>query len=207
MSNQMKGTFIVFEGGEGSGKDTQIDILKEKLPTDTVFTREPGGTELAEKLRILLLKRDTPITPRAELMLFCAARADHVERVIAPALAAGKLVVSNRFDFSTIAYQVYGRERLDLLADFRKFNTAAVANCQPDLYLYLQLSVEVSLRRVAERKDNDRFDAEAQSFHQRVKDGYDILAKKRDKCITVDASQSIDDVSYDISHVLQSHIH
>src|SRR3989344_8068880 len=112
-----KGTFIVFEGGEGSGKDTLINLIKEKYTDrDFVYVRDPGGTPLGEKIRSLVLgKESTGTDMRAELLLFLAARAELVGKVIAPALEAGKTVIANRFTLSTIAYQIYGRKQLDYL--------------------------------------------------------------------------------------------
>ena len=110
----IKGLFVVIEGGEGTGKDTQIDLLKEKFAgrEDVVFTREPGGTIVGEKIReVLLAKGSGPISVETELLLFLAARAQIVREIVAPALCAGKMVISNRFGLSTAAYQIYGRER------------------------------------------------------------------------------------------------
>ncbi|PSO45300.1 MAG: dTMP kinase, partial [Parcubacteria group bacterium SW_6_46_9] len=168
MSNH-DGTFIVFEGGEGAGKGTQIDLLKGKLPDNTVFTKEPGGTEVAEEIRSILLSSDNEISERAELALFCATRGDHVQKVIGPALAAGKIVVSDRFDLSTVAYQIYGRKQEQHKEYLYNFSEYMVGNARPDLYIYLDVPVDVGLKRVSGRdKENTRLDQETLDFHQRV---------------------------------------
>jgi dTMP kinase len=198
--------FIVFEGGEGSGKDTQVDRLKNRYADDDsiVFTREPGGTEIGEKIRSLLLSPDSKgMTVRTELMLFLAARAQLVEQVIRPALEAGKTVISNRFELSTIAYQIYGRERHQyhhFLVETGKFVTN---NCVPSAYLLLDVTPEVGLLRVANRNDGlTRFDAEKIQFHRRVREGYleHVNIGQYHKIINADAS--LDEVSKQVDEEL-----
>ncbi len=172
----LRGKFIVLEGGEGSGKDTQVDRLKERYAGDDsiVFTREPGGTGMGEKIRSLLLSPDSKdMTVRTELLLFLAARAQLVEQVIHPALEAGKTVISNRFALSTIAYQIYGRDRHEYLPLLQEVGEFVMNNCTPDAYLVLDVTPEVGLERVAKRNDGlTRFDAETLGFHRRVREGY-----------------------------------
>lgn len=172
------GRFIAFEGGEGSGKDTQIERLKQKHfgRDDIVFTREPGGTDIGEKIRSLLLSPDSrDMGVKAELLLFLAARAQLVKEVIRPALSSGKTVISNRFELSTIAYQVYGRQRyeyLPFLLETGKF-IAGSDDCGPGAYILLDVAPETGLARVAMRNDGmTRFDAETVQFHRRVRRGY-----------------------------------
>lgn len=191
--------FIVFEGGEGSGKDTQIDRLKKKYAGDEsiIFTREPGGTDMGEKIRSLLLSPDSKdMTVRTELLLFLAARAQLVEQVIRPALEAGKTVISNRFQLSTIAYQIYGRGRhhyLPFLLETGKFVTN---NCIPSAYLLLDVTPEVGLARVAERNDGlTRFDAEKVEFHRKVRQGYLEHAGIGQYHRVINADDSLDKVS------------
>src|SRR6185503_1615991 len=128
-----KGNFIVFEGGEGSGKDTHIDRLKALNPRNTIFTREPGGTVIGERIRELVLSKDLPdMAVRSELLLFLAARAQLIEEVIAPALAQGKTVISNRFGLSSIAYQIYGRQRQEYLSFLREVSNFVIGDYMPD---------------------------------------------------------------------------
>lgn len=193
------GTFIVFEGGEGSGKSTQIKLLEDKLSDSTVYTKEPGGTDTADKIRSLLLDGDASMSPKTELALFCGARADHVEKVIEPTLEAGNTVVCDRFDLSTFAYQIHGRQQLEYNEFLTDINDYVVGDCQPDVYIYLQLSVEEGLDRVGRRAEDDtRFDKEKLSFHRRVKKGYDELAAARDNCFVVDGGQSVQEVADDV---------
>ncbi len=171
-----KGKFIVFEGGEGSGKDTNIDQLKKEYAgnADIVFTREPGGTTLGDSIRgILLADTLSPMDVKAELLLFLSARAQLIEEVIKPALEAGKTVVSNRFGLSTIAYQIYGRERQEYLQFLLTVSEFVVGAWKPDAYILLDIPPEIGLARVARRKDvMNRFDKEKVTFHTRVREGY-----------------------------------
>ncbi len=171
--------FLVFEGLDGSGKSTLIEHLAGELKRrgcDLVLTREPGGTAMAEDIRKLLLRVDgeTPVA-RAELLLYEAARAQHVERVIRPALAAGLWVVCDRFTASSVAFQCYGRELERTAVDW--LNKYAVAGIEPDLFILLDLPVEKSLERRQARTvgtgvEDDRFEKEKQVFHEAVRRGY-----------------------------------
>jgi dTMP kinase len=169
----MKGKFIVFEGGEGSGKDTHIELLKPKFP-DAVFTREPGGTKFGMEMRRMLLEwRESEIDALTELFFFSAARVQSMKEIVSPALVEGKTVFSNRWALGTIAYQVYGRDRLDLLDTARMAIKKAVGDDMPDLTIYLDIDPKVGLERVEARNDGKtRFDAESLAFHTRVRDGF-----------------------------------
>lgn len=169
----MKGKFIVFEGGEGSGKDTHIELLKRDFP-GAIFTREPGGTKFGmEMRRVLLDLKDANIDPMAELLSFSAARVQFMKEIVSPALQDGKTVISNRFALSTIAYQVYGRERPDLLELARLMAEKVVGEDAPDFIVYLDIPPEVGLARVEARNDGKtRFDAESVAFHTRVREGF-----------------------------------
>jgi dTMP kinase len=198
--------FIVFEGGEGSGKDTQVDRLKERYANDDsfVFTREPGGTGMGEKIRSLLLSPDSKdMTVRTELLLFLAARAQLIEQVIRPALEARKTVISNRFELSTIAYQIYGRGRhmyLPFLLETGKFVTN---NCIPTAYILLDVTPEVGLARVAARNDGlTRFDAEKIGFHRKVREGYLEHVKLGQYHKIINADASVEEVSKEVDDVL-----
>src|SRR3989338_2839019 len=143
--------FMILEGGEGSGKDTQIALLKKRLDTErTVFTREPGGTVVGEKLRSIVLS--TEMQPETEMLIFLAARAELVRTVIRPALNAGKLVISNRFGLSTIAYQIYGRERFDMTPLLESASMFIIGDLEAH-YILLDVPPEIGLGRVEKRND------------------------------------------------------
>ncbi len=174
--------FLAFEGLDGSGKSTLIHGLKkefEKRALTCVLTREPGGTPLGDEIRELLLrvKGDTP-TPRAEALLYQAGRAQHVEQLIKPALEAGKWVLSDRFAASSVAFQGGGREISRAEIDW--LNQFSTADVRPDLYVLLDLTTEESARRLNSRgQAADRFEKEAQDFHQKVRRAYLDLAQER----------------------------
>lgn len=172
-----KGRFIVLEGGEGAGKGMCIDYLKERLNGrgDMIFTREPGGTPIAEKIRELLLSKDNNgMSPLTELFLFCGARAQHVNELIKPALESGKKVISDRFEDSTIAYQLFGRCRGELRDVFNSLNNIAKDGVNPDAVILLDVPVLIGLAR--KRKSGDglctRFDEEKVDFHDMVRAGF-----------------------------------
>lgn len=202
----MQGKFIALEGGEGSGKDTMIDRLKKKYAnrTDIVFTREPGGTEVGEEIRALLLSPETKnIDPLTELLLFVAARAQLVKEVIRPSLMAGKTVISNRFGLSTRAYQIYGRQRHEHLAFLDEISQMVVGDCSPT-YILLNVTPGVGLSRVKSRGDGlTRFDAERLEFHERVQQGYLMAVDKIDtkKRWVINADQSVEVVWAVISDI------
>lgn len=192
-----RGKFIAFEGGEGSGKDTMIDRLKEKYAgrTDIVFTREPGGTTIGEKIRTLLMApENVAMEVRTELLLFVAARAQLVAEVIAPALDQHKTVISNRFTLSTIAYQIYRKQKEKYLPFLQQVSTFAVGECVPSLYVLLDVTPEIGLKRVAARKGEvTRFDQESLEVHQRIRQGY--LAHIKDySYVVIDADDPIERV-------------
>lgn len=190
----MRGQFITLEGGEGVGKSTNLAAITGWLNEqgiDTLVTREPGGTPLAEQLRELLLApRDEPIAEATELLLMFAARAQHIAGVIEPALAAGRWVVCDRFTDATRAYQGGGRglsaEMIDTLAELVQ------GGLQPDLTVLLDLPVEQGLARAGQRGALDRFELENLAFFQRVRDSYLQLASAEPaRFAVVDASRSL----------------
>ena len=200
----MAGRFISFEGTEGSGKSTQIDLTAEWLRSqghEVITLREPGGTPIGEETRHLLKSSDANhnMTPEAELLLMNASRAQLVREVIQPALEAGKAVLCDRFHDSTTVYQGYGRG-LDLAA-VKSVIDFAVGDCRPQLTLLLRISVDVSEARRAERgaTERDRFEEAERDFFERVDRGYTELAKQEpDRVKLVDATQSVDDVQHAI---------
>lgn len=173
MLHMQKGKFIVFEGGEGSGKDTHIELLKVKFP-DAVFTKEPGGTKFGMEMRRLLLDwKEGDIDALAELFFFSGSRVQFMKEVVSPALAEGKTVISNRFALSTIAYQVYGRNRPDLLDTAKFCIEKAVGDDIPDFTIYLDIDPSIGAERVDSRNDgHTRFDSESMAFHSRVREGF-----------------------------------
>lgn len=173
------GLLITFEGIEGSGKSTHLRLLGRALRDagrDVVETREPGGTALGQALRdVLLAPSSTPPEPLAELLLYCADRAQHAAEVIRPALAAGRIVLCDRFSDSTIAYQGYGRG-LDL-DTVRALDARARGGLEPDLTFLLDCSPAAGLARVHKRSGTgDRFEQEALAFHEAVRRGFHALA-------------------------------
>jgi dTMP kinase len=180
---------ITFEGGEGSGKTTQVELLAQKLRAagwEVVALREPGGTALGEELRRLLLHADKEPCVEAELLLFLAARAQLVNEVIRPALDRGAVVICDRFSDSTLAYQGYGRG-VDV-ATIRTLNRWATGGLTPDLTVLLDVPVDVGRRR--KHGDDDTFHREPVSFHVRVREGYLYLAASEPaRWLVVDASQ------------------
>lgn len=189
-------SFIVIEGGEGSGKGTLIDALHEHYAgTDTVFSREPGGTPMAEEIRDCLLNvRDEPVAPDTELLLMFASRAQHLARLILPALDQGKRVICDRFTDSSYAYQGVARglgaDRVEWLESFVQ------GELRPDLVVVLDLDPVVGQQRIAGRTgQNDRLDAEDLAFHQRVRQGFLTRAERQPEHYRiVDATQSPDRV-------------
>ncbi len=190
--------FLVFEGLDGSGKSTLIERLAAELKArgrDLILTREPGGTPLAEDIRGILLRTDVEAPcDRAELLLYEASRAQHVDRVIKPALARGQWVLCDRFAASTVAFQSFARRLARAEVDW--LNAYAIAGADPDLYVLLDLPVEESFRRRAHRNlgqgvDDDRFEREAREFHEAVRLGYLTQAREAPRnWLVLDAAQS-----------------
>ena len=167
----LRGKFITLEGVDGAGKSTHVAWIAERLKTggrEVVVTREPGGTRLAEKLRALVLAE--PMDPLSETLLMFAARADHVQEVIAPALARGAWVVCDRFTDSTFAYQVHGRQFS--LAVIEQLEQWVLGSLQPDLTLWFDLPPAMAAGRLADARSPDRFELEQTAFFERVRDGY-----------------------------------
>lgn len=198
--------FIVIEGLEGAGKtsaiQTVVDTLKDKGITNLAFTREPGGTPLAEKLRELIKQgiEGEKVTDKAELLMLYAARVQLIENVIKPALADGKWVIGDRHDLSSQAYQGGGRGLdKDLMLSLR--NTV-LGDFRPDLTLYLDLDPAIGLARARARGELDRIEQESMDFFYRTRERYQALAKNDDSIITIDASQAIEKVQADIRQTL-----
>lgn len=203
MSNASTGLFISFEGIDGAGKSTHIDMLAKAFDTAgrrVVLTREPGGTPLAEKLRALVLN-DT-MDPLSESLLMFAARRDHLQQVIEPALARGATVLCDRFTDATFAYQGAGRG-FDL-AVLAQLETWVQQGRQPDLTLWFDLAPEVAAERLALARVPDRFEQQPGEFFRRVREGYrQRCAAQPWRFVRIDAAQDRDKVRADIEAALQ----
>lgn len=190
-----KGLFITIEGPDGSGKSTQIERLKDYFNSKgymAVFTREPGGTAISEKIRELILDKESKeMAGMAEALLYSASRAQLVAEVIGPAIDRGETVICDRFLDSSIAYQGYGRELGDCI---RTINEYAVQGYIPDLTLLMKINPKLGKERIPQ-KDLDRIEAEKQAFHRRVYEGYLNMEKEYDRFVGIDASRSVEDIS------------
>jgi len=197
--------FITLEGPEGSGKTSQIPALAEFIKDagyEIVVTREPGGTPVGDQIREVLMNlKNVSIVPRTEILLFLAARAQHVESVIRPALELGKVVLCDRFGDSTLAYQGYGHG-LDL-EQLREMLDFATDHLKPDLTILMDLDVKTGLMRKQAEDEWNRLDAYEVLFHERVRDGYLKLAHEEpERWQIVDASQGIDAVQEDLFQII-----
>ncbi len=202
----MAGFLITFEGGDGCGKSTQItkfvDFLKDS-GVEYLCTREPGGTEVGEKIREILLHSKADMSPETELLLFSASRNKLVEDVIKPALEEGKIVVLDRFYDSTYVYQGYaGKLKVEDIKNITKFATNGL---KPDLTIVLDLSYDDAMKRKSKDeklKNLDRIESKGEEYHRRVRDGYLKLAKENKKRIVViDATQSVEEIALQIRNV------
>jgi dTMP kinase len=209
---KINGKFITFEGPEGSGKSTHIKLLKAFLETrgiEVVMTREPGGTPLGEEIRKILQHdhSEAPV-PCAEVLLFLASRAQHVERLIRPALAEGKWVLCDRFDDSTLAYQGYGRGFA--MEGLRAVNAFAISGLRPDLTVLLDVSPKTSRERLAVRHAAtatapDRIEREAAAFHERVRNGFLLLAAEEpDRMEVISAERDCEAVAADVRRAVEN---
>lgn len=211
MANQ-RGKFIVIDGMDGSGKGTQIDMLRERLKEyPAIFTREPGGSGKADQIRDILLDRNSPSsTPLCDFFLFWSARASHLEDTVLPSLAKGISVISDRFDSSTYAFQICGedhpewedmfwrvRDQLRLLLGERY---------SPDLYIFLDLDERIAYKRRAADKcqEKTRFDVKPVEYHRRVRAGFTKWSERFTNCTVVDAQQSIENVARDIWAIISN---
>lgn len=197
--------FITLEGGEGSGKTTLAKFLSKELQASgekTLLTREPGGTQIGEAIRKVLLSVQTgSMSKQAELCLFLASRAEHVDHVILPALQSGQTVLCDRFNDSTMAYQGYARG-LDL-SQVESMCLLACQNLKPDFTFYLDIDPVLGLKRAQNQAAHDRMELEGLSFHQTIRKAYLSLCEKEpERMIRIDASQTIEQVQSEVlSHV------
>ena len=193
----MRGLFITFEGGDGSGKTTQINLLASWLESEghtVVITREPGGTDLGTELRNIILHREGFIAPRAEALLYAADRSHHIHTLVRPALQRGEIVVQDRYLDSSVAYQGAGRV-LDP-TEVRNISVWATENLMPDLTVVLDVPASVAKeRQAAGERQYDRLEAEAEDFHTRVRESYLALAAEEPhRFLVIDGESSIEEI-------------
>ena len=200
-----RGYFITFEGADGCGKTTQLELLAQYLKEknkEVIITREPGARGLGEKIREILLNYDGEVSDRCESFLFLADRAQHIDMIVNPAVKAGKIVLCDRHIDSSVAYQGYGRgldvEQIDRL------NMLATNGKRPDLTLVFDIDVETSMKRVG--KEKDRMESAGVEFFNRVREGYLELAKQEPERICVlDATKSIDEIHKEVVKIVEEH--
>lgn len=199
-----KGLFITFEGADGCGKTTQLNLLKEYLENngyEVVLTREPGGKGLGEKVREILLNYDGEVSNRCESFLFLADRAQNIDIIVNPAIEQGKIVLCDRHTDSSVAYQGYGRG-LDI-NQINTLNNLATNNQKPDLTLVFDVDIETSMQRVGNEKD--RMESAGKDFFNRVRNGYLELAKQEPERIKViDSTKSIEEVQKDVVEIIKT---
>lgn len=195
-----RGLLITFEGPDGSGKTTQISLLKEYLSNkgfQVIYTREPGGTKISEKIRdIILDNKNSEMADMCEALLYASARAQLVQEVIKPAIEQGKIVICDRFVESSIVYQGIGRnlgeERI------RAINEAALDGLRADITFMLTIPFEEGLKRKARQKSLDRLESSGDDFHKRVYEGYMSLAKSSEYIKIVDANRAVEEIHREI---------
>ncbi|NVN44544.1 dTMP kinase [Asaia siamensis] len=207
----MSGLFITFEGGEGAGKSTQTRLLHATLVGmghKVHLTREPGGSPGAEALRELILFSEAPLSQRSQALAHMAARADHLDSLILPALARGEIVICDRFHDSTLVYQGYGLARGDAASlDFIR-SLRGLLDCEPDLTLMLDVPPALGAARVAARGGRlDRYEQEETAFHERIAEGFDKVAREAPQRVKrIDARRAPDDVAADILSIVTPYL-
>lgn len=203
-----KGLFVTFEGGEGSGKSTIIRSVNEYYENNTnintLITREPGGCSVSEKIREIIINND--MDAKTESLLFAAARCEHVNQVIKPALSENKLVLSDRYVDSSIVYQGYARNLgMDHVASI---NVWATDNLLPDIVIYLSLDPEVGLKRINDTRSDEinRLDQEDIEFHNLVKEGFDTWFKDKENVYIIDATNDITTITNQVIEIINSYV-
>ena len=205
----MQGKFITFEGPDGSGKTTCAKGVYDKLKKegyDVIYTREPGGIEIAEEIRNINIKtKNTKMDARCEALLYAASRRQHLVEKVLPALAKGQIVLCDRFVDSSLAYQGVGRH-LGIEEVFA-INKFAIEDNMPDFTIYLNVDPEIGLQRIATRNYKDRLDQESLQFHQDTYNGYlQVVNKYKDRMIVVDANQDEAKVIDDCFKIIKEHL-
>lgn len=212
----MRGMFITVEGGDGSGKSTQIKLLSDyliKKGLETVLTKEPGGTEIGHELRkMLLMGKVEKFDAISETLLFYTDRRLHLTNLVWPAMNEGKWVLSDRFADSTTAYQYYGYGKKVSLEDLNTIYKIAVGDFKPDLTLILDIDPEVGIERSYSKASNmsdkeTRFESMGLEFHKNIKNGLlEIAAKEPERCVVVDANKSVEELHRDIVKVVEERL-
>lgn len=212
---KFSGKFITVEGGEGSGKSTQIKLLAQFLTEnniETITTKEPGGTEVGLELRKLLVTGEKERwDPISETLLFFTDRRYHLLNKVFPALEQNKIVISDRFADSTLAYQHYGYENKLTIEQFNSMYELAVGDFEPDLTIILDIPVEDGLRRLYKKSETMaetelRFESMDLSFHENLRQGFLKIAKENPKrCVIINANQPIEDVAKDVKEAVTEH--
>ena len=204
-----KGLFITFEGCEGSGKTTVSKYLYNRLKEegyDVIYSREPGGVDIAEQIRAVILNvNNTAMDPRTEALLYAASRRQHLSEVVLPALNEGKIVLCDRFVDSSLVYQGYARGiGIDKVWELNQF---AIDDCMPDMTLYYDVDVELGLSRVRSRGELNRLDSENIEFHKSVRHAYQLIAEKYpERIITIDSNQCLQAVEEESYNLLKNRI-
>ena len=198
----MRGKFITFEGIDGSGKSTQVELLSkylEALSMDHLIVREPGGTDVGEKIREILLSKGVKMTARTEFLLYSASRANLTEKIIIPALREGKIVISDRYFDSSTAYQGFGRgiemEYVDVINRFATFGLV------PDIIFIIDVRIETSIRR---KNLRDRIESEGLEFLEKVRKAYLEMAKKGERFVLIDGERDPNVIHDEIVNILKS---
>ena len=202
----MKGLFITFEGNDGSGKSSALQTVKQELLElgyDVIYTREPGGSPIAEKIReVILNQENVGMDPKTEALLYAASRREHIVKTILPALEAGKVILCDRFLDSSLAYQGYSR---DLgLENVLEMNQFATEGLYPDLTILVCTRPEIGMSRIKkDERDMDRLELEKMTFHNKVYDGYVALSEKfKDRIVVINGEQTKEQVLSDVKNVL-----
>lgn len=202
----MKGLFITIEGADGSGKSTQIEMLRRYLEDkhyEVVLTREPGGTIISEAIRNIVLNKDyMEMSDATEALLYAASRAQHVEQFIKPSLSEGKVVICDRFVDSSVIYQGYARGLG--MDNIEAINSYATGGLQPDLTILLDIDAEEGLKRKKGQKELDRLELQKFEFHKKVSQGYKKLAKKHpERIYPVDALLPVESIHEEVVKVIE----
>lgn len=204
----MKGKFITFEGPEGAGKTSVLEMLMKELngtKKEIVFTREPGGIHISEKIReVILNKEHTEMDPRTEALLYAAARRQHLVERVVPAIENGKIVFCDRFIDSSLAYQGYARGLG--IKEVLSINEFAINGVMPDLTFYFKIDPKIGLQRITKssEREKNRLDLEDLSFHQKVQEGYEqVISMFPDRIIIIDAEKSLEEVVEDVKVTLK----
>ncbi|WP_226530452.1 dTMP kinase [Metabacillus niabensis] len=204
----MKGKFITFEGPEGAGKTSVLELLMTELSgteMEMVFTREPGGIHISEKIReVILNKEHTEMDSRTEALLYAAARRQHLVERVVPAIERGKIVFCDRFIDSSLAYQGYARGLG--IEEVLSINEFAINGLMPDLTFYFKIDPKVGLQRISKssEREKNRLDLEDLSFHQKVQEGYEkVIAMFPERIVVIDAEKSLEEVVAEVKNKLK----